>query len=106
MPPSTPASSVTLWPIVKRLTYSRTSLQAVQEEHDADEEEQMVVAGDHVLGAEVHQRPDRNALQGLQEACVAAGHAVRGGGVRPQQEDRERHAPDAAERHRAILGCF
>jgi len=80
--------------------------EAVQEKQDTDEEEQMVVAGDHVLRAEIHQRPDGGALQGLQESRVGAGDAVRGGGVRPQQEDRERHASNAAERHRAILGCF
>jgi hypothetical protein len=36
---------------------------AKQEEHDADQEEQMVVARDHVLRAEIHQRPHGRAVE-------------------------------------------
>jgi hypothetical protein len=40
-----------LWPRVKRLIYATTS-QSIQEEDDPDQKQQMVVAGDHVLGAQ------------------------------------------------------
>ena len=36
----------------------------------------MVVSRDHVLGAEVHQRDDRRAVDGLKEASVPRGDAV------------------------------
>src|SRR5687768_11388070 len=37
----------------------------------------MVVAGDHVFGAEVHQRDDRRSVERQQIACVLRRHAVR-----------------------------
>ena len=77
MPPSTPTSSVTLCPSVNRLTYWTTSFEPVEEEDDADQEQQVVVAGDHVLGAEVHQRADRGPVQPLQEHRILAGDAMR-----------------------------
>ena len=69
--PRTPPSRVRLWPSVNRLTYSSDVLQPVQEEDDADQEEQMVVAGHHVFGAEVEKRCDCDPVDGLDEVGVA-----------------------------------
>ena len=63
--------------MVNRLTYSDDVLQPVQKEDDADQEQQMVVAGDHVLGAEIHQRTDRRTVESLQEHGVLARDAMR-----------------------------
>ncbi len=77
MPPRTPPSSVRLWPEREQADVEQHVLQPVEEEDDADQEQQVVVAGDHVLGAQVHQRADRLAVEPLQEHRVLAGHAVR-----------------------------
>jgi uncharacterized Ntn-hydrolase superfamily protein len=45
-------------------------LQPVEEKDNADKKQQVVVSGHHVLGAQVHQRTDRGALNGLQEQRV------------------------------------
>ena len=45
-----------LCPMVNRLTYSSDVFQPVEKEDHADQKQQMVVAGDHVLGAEVEKR--------------------------------------------------
>src|SRR5258705_3837158 len=51
-------------------------LQAIEEEDHADQEQQVVVSRDHVLGAQIQQRPDRAPLQPLQEDRVLPRHAV------------------------------
>ncbi len=78
MPPSTPSRSVALWPMVKQRlpAYCTTSLKAEQEEDDADQKQQVIVTGHHVLGAEVHQRHDRLAAQPLEVNGVLARDAV------------------------------
>jgi hypothetical protein len=65
----------------------------------------MVVARDHVLGAQIHQRRDRRALQRLQEPRVAARHAVRGQRVGPQQDgaDDERADDSRANGHSSVI---
>ena len=73
--------------MVNRLTYSDDVLQPVEKEDDADEEEQMVVAGDHVLGAEIHERTDRRTVEPLEIHGVLAGDAV---GVERRREQRRR----------------
>ena len=64
-------------------------LQPVQKEDDADEEEQMVVAGDHVLGAQIHQRTDRRTVETLEIHGVLAGDAVRVERRRAEPHDGE-----------------
>jgi hypothetical protein len=51
--------------------------QPVEKEDDADQEQQMVVAGDHVLGTEVEQWTNGLSLKPLEKHGVLAGHAVR-----------------------------
>jgi hypothetical protein len=68
---------------------------AVQKEDHADEERQMVVAGDHVLRAQVHQGTNRRSLDALEKHCVLAGHAV-GTHVGPAQHRQRRS--DSAQR--------
>ncbi len=74
-------------------------LQPVEKEDHADEEQQMVVAGDHVLGAEVQQRTDRLSLKPLQEHRVLAGHAVR---LEPCREAEDEQGNDA-NRHGGLI---
>src|SRR5687767_14957103 len=52
-------------------------LQPVEEEDHADQKQQVIVAGHHVLGAEVHQGPDRGAVDHAQEQRVLIRYAVR-----------------------------
>ena len=65
----------------------------------------MVVARDHVLRAEVHQRRDRGALQRLQEPRVAARHAVGGQRLRPEQDGADDEGADdsVAHRHSSVI---
>ena len=90
-PPSTPSSSVTLWPMREQADVLDDVLEPVEEEDHADQEQQMVVAGDHVLGAEIHQRADRAAIEPLQEHRVLARHAVRAASPAsaPERQHRE-----------------
>ena len=69
----------------------KMSLMLVEEEHDADEEQQMVVSGDHVLGAEIHQRADRGGVQRLQEQAIPIRNTMRLGRRGHQEEQRGRH---------------
>ena len=67
-------------------------LRAIEEEHHADQEQQMVVPGHHVLRAEVHQRRHRGAVQRLEESAVPGGDAVRAqnrGGQHAEREHRD-----------------
>ena len=68
-------------------------LQPVEEEDDADQEQQVVVAGHHVLGAEIHQRPDGLSLKPLQKDGVLAGHAVRLEATRRTPRQQRRATP-------------
>ena len=77
MPPSTPAEQRDAVAEREQADVQHDVLQPVEEEDHADQEQQVVVAGHHVLGAEVHQRTDGAALQPLQEDRVLAGHTVR-----------------------------
>src|SRR5678815_2895726 len=47
-------------------------LGAIEKEDHADEKHQVVVAGDHVLRAEIEKRPDRGPLDALKECRVLA----------------------------------
>ena len=69
-------------------------LHAIEEEDDADQEEQVVVAGHHVLGAEVEERHDRRAVDTLHEHRVARRDAV-GPGHRGHEPDERRRRDDA-----------
>ena len=51
-------------------------LHPVEEEDHAEEEQQVVVAGDHVLGAQVDERQEDHAGGLLDVALVAVGDAV------------------------------
>ena len=62
----------------------------VEKEDDADEEQEMVVSRDHVLGAQIHQRADGGALQALKEDSVLARDAVRLQTGRPRGNERRR----------------
>jgi len=62
-------------------------LQPVEEEDDADEKEQMVVAGHHVLGAEIEEWSDRDAVDRLHEVGVTRGDAMSGRVMRPECDD-------------------
>src|SRR3546814_16135436 len=53
-------------------------LHPVEEEDHTEEEEQMVVAGDHMLGAEIDERPEEDAAAFLDIALVAFGDIERG----------------------------
>ena len=48
----------------------------VQEEDDTDEEQEVVVPGDHVFRAQIHQRTDGPAVESLEKHGVLARHAV------------------------------
>ena len=74
--PRTPASSVRLWQCEQAHVLDDV-LEPVEEEDDADEKQQMVVAGDHVLRTEVHERADGGSVDGLYEGGVAPRDAVR-----------------------------
>jgi hypothetical protein len=50
---------------------------AIQEEHHAEQKQQMVVSRNHVLGAEIHEDDQLPSDVLLQECLVAAGHPVR-----------------------------
>ena len=50
--------------------------QAVKEEDHAEEKQQVIVTGDHVLGAEVQERPDVRAGHGFQEVGITPGDGV------------------------------
>jgi hypothetical protein len=52
-------------------------LHAIQKEHHAHQERQMVVAGDHMFGPEIHQRTDRRAVDALQKEGILARNAMR-----------------------------
>ena len=52
-------------------------LQPVEEEDHADQEQQVVISGHHVLGTEIHQRNNRSTLQPLQVYGVLARYAMR-----------------------------
>ncbi len=50
--------------------------EAVQEEQNAHQEKQVVVAGEHVLRPEIHERPDGGTYVRQEETLVALCHAV------------------------------
>ena len=70
-------------------------LQPVEKEDHADQEQQVVVAGHHVLGAQVQKRPDGASLQPLEEHGVLPGHAVRVESYRQDADKKEGHTPNA-----------
>ncbi|MCY1299629.1 hypothetical protein D9M70_491660 [compost metagenome] len=51
-------------------------LQAIEEEDHPEQEQQVVITSDHVLGAHVHERHQQHAAAFLDEALVAFGHSV------------------------------
>ena len=54
----------------------RDILEAIEEKDDARQEQQVVVARDHVLGPEVDVRPDLGANVAEQERLIGARNAV------------------------------
>lgn len=69
--------------MANRLTYKRDVLQPVEKENYAGEEQQMVVAGDHVLGAEIGEGQEVRARDLPDVALVTFRDAV---GVRGAAE--------------------
>ena len=67
----------------------RHVLHTVEEEHDAEQEQDVVVPGDHVLGAEIGEGDQVDAPDLLDAARVAFGDVVGGGLARDQGEGRE-----------------
>src|SRR5262249_9591908 len=57
----------------------RDVLQAIKKEDHADEEQQMVVAGNHVLRAEIDERDDLRARARHQELLILRADVVREG---------------------------
>src|SRR5688572_3250035 len=77
-------------------------LEPVEKEDDANQKQQMVVAGDHVFRAQVHERTDRGSLQALQENRILARYAVRVERRRrddDQQGSESRRAPPMTSSH-------
>ena len=52
---------------------------AIEKEDDPHQKQQMVVAGDHVLCAQIDEREHRRALDSLDEAGVPPGYGMGGG---------------------------
>ena len=65
-------------------------LEPVEEEDDAKQEQDVVIAGHHVLGAQVDERQDVDPSDLLDIALVAFGHGMRqcGSGERHEEEER------------------
>ena len=63
----------------------------VKKKYHPNQEEQMIVTGDHVLRAEVHERCDRRALVCLYEGGITPGHVVRSGDGRHDHHDCQQH---------------
>src|SRR5579871_2006697 len=62
--------------------------QAIEKEDDAEDEQQVIISGHHVLGAEIHERQEIRPLGGRYEGGIAAADAVgegRGGGVKEKR---------------------
>ena len=76
-----------LWPRVNRLTYENDVLQLVEEENHSDQKCQVIVAGDHMFGAEVDEGGNRGALIGLDKAGVPLGDVVGACGAREHQSE-------------------
>ncbi len=70
----------------KQADIERNVLQPVEEEDHAEQEEQMVVACDHVLGAQIDEGDDVNPRDLLDIALVAFGHGMRGGLMGKEQQ--------------------
>ena len=67
-------------------------LQPIEKENHADQEREMIVAGHHVLGAEIDEGSNRSALIRLNKGGVSLRHIVRARGAREQQSsDDHRH---------------
>ena len=103
-PPSTPSSSVVLWPSVNRLTYSRTSLSRYRKKMTPTRNGQMIVAGDHVLGTEVQERPDCGAVDRLDERGVTPGDPVRERDVRHKEQPYRGY--DCRPQRLAMAACL
>ncbi len=69
--------------------------QPVQEEHDAQQEQDVVEPGHHVLGAEVRERHQPHAGGGFDVTLVALGDAM-GGDLRHEQEHEWHQRPQPA----------
>ena len=68
----------------------RNVLQSVQEKNHAQQKQQMIVSGDHVLGPEIRKRNQQHTTALLYEPLVTGGDAVRqqlGGQAAEQQAD-------------------
>jgi hypothetical protein len=62
--------------------------QPVKEKYDAEKKQQMVIAGEHVLGAQVHEWNEMDAADFLDVAFVAFGDAMRQGASSTKQQER------------------
>src|ERR1700686_3527915 len=75
-------------------------LQSIEKENDAHQEREMIVAGHHMLGAEVDEGSNRSALIRLNKGGVSLGYIVRAGRAREQQPgDDHRHKQSCACQH-------
>src|SRR5215204_3335456 len=68
--------------------------ESVEEEDHAEQEEQMVVTGDHVLGAQVHEWSELRAAHLLQIFLVTFSDAMRRGGA-CYHEEQSAHSDTA-----------
>ena len=73
-------------------------LEPVEKEDDADEKQQVVVAGHHVLGAEIHERRNRGPIDVLDKGRIPAAERMSADRRGAQQHaDKETRAPAAEE---------
>ena len=78
----------------------RDFFQSIQEEDDAGEKQQMIVAGDHVLRAEIDERHDLRARAVADEVLVALGNCVRKHDASHQQQRQGEQSEVASGVHR------
>ena len=64
-------------------------LEAVEEEHDPEQEQDVVVAGDHVLGTEIEEGNQVNTRNFLDIALIAFRDAMRHGIAGHQHQKRD-----------------
>ena len=81
-------------------------LHAVQEEDNAHQEQQVVIARHHVLRAQVQEREPGRTLIAGKERCIGLGHAMRQRSVRNRTDDhykqQKQHALRDPHPRRAI----
>src|SRR5207249_8994363 len=74
--------------------------QAIEKKDDANQKQQVIVAGHHVFRPEIHERTDRPSLESLQEHRVLARHAMR---ARHLGKDPEQQRSEDRSSYKAVL---